>query len=149
MRGFLPVREVCRGAYRYTVARLTPSVVAMGAAPAVMHKTCKRTFSFVNALGVTMDCPTPVVPHRPPSAVDEPTPTRWRPWRRPLPESLLLGVPLGAPIVLWRQFRRRCPVFAPPGQFGWLDRIIVGYLAQDRIYSGLSQMPPVVTPRFG
>jgi len=96
-----------------------------------------------------MDCSAPVVPQGPPSAAHDLTPTQWRPWRWPLPQSLPLGIPLGAPIVLWRPFRRACPVFAPPGQFGWLDRIIVGYLAQDRIYSGLSQMPPLVTACFG
>jgi hypothetical protein len=106
-------------------------------------------FSFVNAFGLPMDCPSPVVPPGPPSAAHDPTPTQWRPWRWPLPQSLPLGIPLGAPIVRCRPFRRARPVFAPPGQFGWLHRIIVGYLGQDRTYSGLSQRPPVVTACFG
>jgi hypothetical protein len=58
-----------------------------------------NAFSLVNALGLTMACPMPVVPHGPPSAADDPTATQWRPWRRLLPQSLPLGIPLGAPIV--------------------------------------------------
>ena len=57
MCGFLPVWEVWRGAYRYTVARLTPSVVAMEAAPAVMHKTCKRSFLVCQRLRPTDGLP--------------------------------------------------------------------------------------------
>jgi hypothetical protein len=68
---------------------------------------------------------TPVVLHGRPSAADDPTPTQWRPWRWPLPQSLFLRIPLGAPIVH------------------------VGYLAQDRIDSRLGQVPPVTTVRFG